>query len=136
MSWQGNECYVLGIEYKGDKFAGRMFDAMEELTRLYDEHGKGWFMLGNFEPNGDEADDYDPFEPKSYMGGAPGCGCWMPNPFMEPGVYVMRVRNAHDLLEAAFECADCHYEAIAYAGDGEEPLERMEVYGEVHDMRR
>lgn len=134
MSWQGNECFVFGIDYVSDHFHEQVVENMSELLYLYGEHGNGWYLLGNMGGN-EEEEDYDPFEPTSYYGSAPSCICWMPNPFMGPAVIAMLIRNPHDLLEAAFECWDCSCDVIAYAGNGNEPLERMEVYGEVYDMR-
>ena len=134
MSWQGNECFVAGINYVSDDCHEQMLENMNELLWLYGEKGGGWYLLGNMYGNGEE-EDFGPFEPTSYAGGPPSCSCWMPNPFMAPGVLAMRIRNPHDLMDAAFECWDCHLDAIAYAGDGDEPLERMTVYGETYDMR-
>ena len=134
MSWQGNECFVAHIEYSDERFNGRMLEAMEELLWMYGDKGNGWYLLGNFETDDDE-EDYDPFNPTSWKGSAPSCFCWMPNPYMAPAVEVIQIRNAHDLLCAAFECVDTHYDVIGYAGDGNEPFEHMVIYGEECDLR-
>lgn len=128
MSWQANECFVFGIEYGHEGMNGRMLDAMNELLWLYGEHGDGWYLLGDF----DGEREGDPFE--LYGNGSWGCG-WLPNPFMNPNVMALRVRNPNDLMHAAFECADGPYGVIAYAGDGPEPLERVVIYGKEHDLR-
>jgi len=134
MSWQGNECFVVGIEDVYEECSDQMLEAMSAMLVLYGEKGDGWYLLGNMYGN-DEEEDFGPFEPTSCMGGPLGCFCWMPNPFMAPGVLAMRIANPHDLLDAAFECWDCGLDVVAYAGDGDEPLEKMEVYGETYDMR-
>lgn len=131
MSWQGNECFVFGIEYEHEDMEGRMLDAMSELLWLYGEHGSGWYLLGDSEARESEEDCF-PFE--FYEDGSWGFG-WLPNPFMHPYVTAMKVNGPHDLMQAAFECYDSRNDVIAYAGDGDEPLERVEVYGEVYDMR-
>lgn len=134
MSWQGNECFVAGTDFFYRDCHEHMVHALGELLSLYGEKGDGWYILGNMDGN-DDPDDFDPFEPTSYMGGPKSCFCWLPNPFMAPGVFAIRVRRPADLVAAAFECWDCHLDAFAYAGDGDEPLQRVEVYGEVYDMR-
>lgn len=131
MSWQGNGCFVFGIEYTTGEWDGRLLDATSELLHLYDEHGKGWYLLGNMYDRSEE-DDYDSFAPT----GVPrGCFCWLPNPFMKPGIYAIEIRCAHDLMDAAFECVDDCFDTIAYAGDGDEPLQHMVVWGREYDMR-
>ena len=134
MSWQGNECFVLSIEYTSDKFSGRMVDAMDSLLDLYDEKGAGWYLLGYFDDDTNE-DDFIEYTCKEHGRDPEHRSCWLHNPFMMPGVFAVNVRNSHDLLGMVFECADCDYEVVAYAGDGDEPLERMTVYGKVYDMR-
>ena len=129
MSWQGNECFVFGIEYKHEYMDGRILDAMNELLWLYGEHGNGWYLLGNFD-TGESKDDCDPFELRKNWGYG-----WLPNPFMHPNVMAVKVRCPHDLMEAAFECYDSHNDVIAYAGDGDEPLEHMVIRGKTYDMR-
>lgn len=129
MSWQGNELFVLGIEYRHGSMEGAMLDALDELLCMYDAHGRGWYLLGNFDSDESEG-DYDPFE----LHGSWGCG-WLPNPYMAPPVMAVNVRSAHDLLAAAFECWDSSYDAIGYAGNGDEPFERMVIYGKEHDLR-
>ena len=131
MSWQGNECFVLGIEYEHESMEGRMLDAMDELLWMYAAHGNGWYLLGYFD-SGEVEEDYDPLEIRN--GRNWGCG-WLPNPFIDPCVMAVKVRNPHDLMEAAFECYDSHNDVIAYAGDGDEPLEHMVIYGKEYDMR-
>ena len=111
MSWQGNNNLVFGIEHQREGFAERMVEAVRELLSAYDENGRGWYLLGNFRPDGSTEEDYDPFEPVSMYGGAPSCFCWMPNPFMQPAVLAVNVRNAEDMVDAAFECVDCCLDA-------------------------
>jgi len=131
MSWQGNECFIESIEYEHEDKEGAMLDAMKALLLMYGNHGKGWYLLGNFESDETE-DDCDPFE--FYGNGRWGCG-WLPNPFMHPCVMAINVRCPHDLLEAAFECWDSWNDFIGYGGDGDEPLERMVIYGKEYDLR-
>ena len=134
MSWQGNECFVGEIEYGHDGFRGRMLDAMVELTDMYDEKGRGWYLLGYFHYDTAE-EDFVEYERKAYGRDPEHRSCWLPNPFMKSGVFAVNVRCSHDLIGMALECADNDYDAIAYAGDGDEPLERVTVYGETYDMR-
>ena len=129
MSWQGNECFVFCIEYVHDDWHGRMLDAMDELLWLYGEHGNGWYLMGSFDQFNEEEDFDEPDWGKGFE-----C-TWLPNPFMAPDVMAVNVRGPHDLMKAAVECCDCHCDVIAYAGDGDEPLERVTVYGETYDMR-
>lgn len=131
MSWQGNECFVGIIEYRRQDCDSCMIDALESISEVYDTHGDGWYLLGNLYSDEVE-DDYDPFE--LYADGKSGSG-WLPNPFMQPGVVAMRVSRVVDLLMLAFECWDSYFDCIAYAGDGDEPLERVTVYGKTYDMR-
>lgn len=131
MSWQGNECFIEFIEYKYEECEGAMLDAMDALLWMYGNHGKGWYLLGHFDCNEVE-DDYDPFE--LYGNGSWGSG-WLPNPFMHPCVTAINVKHPHDLLGTAFECWDSAFDFIAYAGDGNEPLQHMVIYGEEHDLR-
>lgn len=135
MSWQGNECFVEGIEYWSDDPIYSQLTAMETLLWLYGEKGNGWYLLGKMYGDCGKEDDFDPFEPSSYCGGAPSCECWLPNPFMLPEVLAIKVRNPHDLMEVSFECVDSYFDTVAYAGDGNEPLEHMVVYGKEYDMR-
>jgi hypothetical protein len=135
MSWQGNELFVTIVDMCEDDESQRI-ENLRSLLEIYDAHGRGWYLLGHFFGDSSETeDDYDPFDPKSYGGSMPSCWCWLPNPFMHPGVLAMRVRNATDLIEVAFEGWDSHYDCFAYAGDGEEPLEHMVIYGKAYDMR-
>lgn len=136
MSWQGNDLFVMVVD-AGFEYKTQMHKNMEALLDIYDTHGSGWYLLGDFSDRGckDIEDEYDPFEPTSYNGSAPSCTCWLPNPFMQPGVIAMYVRCARDLLEAAFEGWDCNCDCFAYAGDGDEPLERMTIRGKTYDMR-
>ena len=135
MSWQGNECFVFGIDYKDTRFNGRMLEAMEQLLSLYDEHGKGWYLLGSFYDDGVDEDDVFFYESKETGRDPLWRNCWLPNPFMEPGVMAVKVRRSRDLLGMSFECADSNIDAIAYAGDGDEPLQHMVIYGEEYDLR-
>ena len=135
MSWQGNECFVFGIDHVSDNCEEQMLENMSELLYLYGEHGPGWYLCGNMYDDGTTEDDYFPFEPKSYDGSPLFDFCWIPNPFMFPPVFAVKVRNPHDLLGVAFECWDSSMYTIAYAGDGDEPLERLVIYGEEYDMR-
>jgi len=134
MSWQGNELFAMIVE-KFDDDEWQRIENLKALLSMYDAHGRGWYLVGDYYGDCGDEDDYDPFEPTSYEGSAPSCFCWLPNPFMKPGVLAMRVRHATDLLEVAFEGWDNHSDCFAYAGDGDEPLERMTVYGETYDMR-
>lgn len=129
MSWQGNECFIECIEYEHDGMEGMMLDAMSALLWLYGNHGRGWFLLGYFN-GGDEREWVDDFE----LRGDWGYG-WLENPFMHPDVMAVKIKNPHDLISAAFECFDSRFDFIAYAGDGDEPLEHMVVRGEEYDMR-
>lgn len=131
MSWQGNECFVFVIEYGHKDMEGMMLDAMDELLWLYMEHGNGWYLLGNWD-SGEDEDDYYPF--KLMDDGKWGYG-WLPNPFMDSAVSAINVRNPHDLLGVAFECYDSRFDVIAYAGDGDEPLEHVVIYGKEYDLR-
>ena len=132
MSWQGNELFVSGIEYWHEDFNGQIIDALDAVMCVYEAHGNGWYMYGNIDSDEVE-EDYDGF--RSYCGGEFWSG-WLPNPFMAPAVGVVRVRNMHDLVEVAFECADSNFDTVAYAGDYKyEPLEHVELRGNVFDMR-
>lgn len=131
MSWQGNECFIEVIEYEHDDMEGRMLDAMSALLYLYGNHGRGWYLLGYLD-GGENEEDCFPF--KLYENGRLGYG-WLPNPFMHPDVSAIRVWSPHDLLGCAFECYDSHNDFIAYAGDGDEPLERVVIYGKEYDLR-
>ena len=135
MSWQGNEVFAVVIDDLYEECSDHMLYALSEMLYVYEAHGRGWYLLGSLDDKYQEEDDFGPFEPKSYYGGPSSSDCWLPNPFMAPGVWAVNVRSPHDLFELAFECWDCGYEMVAYAGDGDEPLERMEVYGEIYDMR-
>lgn len=128
MSWQGNDLFAMVLEHEYEKCEPHMLEVMESLLDIYDAHGRGWYLLGGFEC--DDEEDYDPFEPSM-----PYCWCWLPNPFMAPGVMALRIRNASDLIGAAYECWDSHYEIAAYAGDGEEPLQHMVIRGIEYDLR-
>ena len=135
MSWQGNELFVAIVEHFDDNEYQRV-ENLRALLDIYDAHGRGWYLVGDFHEDwGMTEDDYDPFEPTSYEGSAPSCFCWMPNPFMHPGVLAIRVRHAADLLEVAFEGWDNNSDCFAYAGDGDEPLEHMIIRGKEYDMR-
>ena len=131
MSWQGNECFIESIEYEYDEMEGAMLNAMDALLWMYGNHGRGWYLLGHFDSDETE-DDCDPFE--LYGNGSWGCG-WLPNPFMHPCVMAIDVRCPHDLLDVAFECWDSWFSFIAYAGDGDEPLEHVVIYNEGYDLR-
>jgi len=136
MSWQGNECFVGGIEWVSDDCHEQMLQALSELLYMYEDKGTGWYLLG-YHYGGSDEEDCDPFEIIHRKTGKDpiwGCG-WLPNPFMRGDVMATKVRNANDLFGMAFECWDCGYDVFAYAGDGGEPLERMTVYGETYDMR-
>lgn len=134
MSWQGNELFV-GIAERMERDEWQKAEDMRTLLDIYDAHGRGWYLLGNLFAEDQDPEDYGEFEPTSYHGSAPSCTCWLPNPFMASGVLAMKVRRASDLVEAAFEGWDNDYYCFAYAGDGDEPLERMTVYGKTYDMR-
>lgn len=128
MSWQGNECFVGYVEYKSITDDGEIMDAMKELLRLYDEKGNGWYLLGNIDSDA-EQDDVDPFELTNENH---GCG-WFENPFMPSEVIALNVRKPSDLIETAFECWDCNCDYLAYAGDGDKPLEHLVIYGEEYN---
>lgn len=131
MSWQGNECFVFGIDYVSENCEEQMIENMSELLHLYQEHGNGWYLLGNMDESWSTEDDYD--EQPNWERGWDFA--WLPNPFMMPALLAMKICRPHDLLEAAFECWDCGYYTIAYAGDGEEPLEHVVIRGKEYDMR-
>ena len=138
MSWQGNELFEMIVEHQYDKGEWQRNEMLKSLLDIYDAHGRGWYLTGYFlkrEWITDTEDDFDPFNPKSYGGEAPWCSCWLPNPFMHPAVTATWVRNAADLIDVAFEAWDSKCDCCAYAGDGDEPLERMVVYGKEYDMR-
>lgn len=134
MCWQGNELFVMIVEQHIDDEWQRV-ENLKALLDIYDAHGRGWYLVGNFYESDAEEEDFDGFRPTSYNGSAPSCYCWLSNPFMHPGVLAMKVRHAADLIEVAFEGWDNNCDCFAYAGNGDEPLERMEVYGKVYDMR-
>lgn len=133
MSWQANECLVGTVEYKDYRFQGQMLEAMKELLWLYEENGAGWYLLGYFD--GDTKEE-DAIICEEKEGISPEWrSMWLPNPFMHPYVSAYKLRNMSDLMGVAFECADNDYDTIAYAGDGDEPLERMTISGKTYDMR-
>ena len=135
MTWQANDLFVMIVDrYERDEWQQEA--NLEVLLDIYDVHGRGWYLAGYFmEDHGVDEDDYEPFNPTSWHGSAPSCSCWLPNPFMYPGVIAVKVRNARDLLEVAFEGWDSGCDCFAYAGDGDEPLEHMVVRGVECDMR-
>lgn len=136
MSWQGNEVFVSTPNIIWGECEEQMIENLKALFDIYECHGNGWYLLGDIWSECEETeDDYCGFDPKSHNGSAPIDFCWLPNPFMHPPVVAIKVRRVSDLLEAAFEAWDNRCEIFAYAGDGDEPLERMEVYGDVYDMR-
>jgi hypothetical protein len=132
MSWQGNECFVGGIDWVSDDCNGQMLEALSEMLWMYEDKGPGWYLLG-YHDGGSDEDTCGPFETLFYD---PTVKCgWLPNPFMNGDVMAKKVVNSHDLFGLAFECWDCGFDAFAYAGDGDEPLEHMVIYGEEYDMR-
>lgn len=134
MSWQASDCFVSNIEgLRGGSMEEGMLNALDELLYLYGEHGNGWYLLGTRDTTDYEGCDQDDFDVPQWDRG--WSYAWLPNPFMKPGLLAMRIRRPHDLLEAAFECWDSHWYAIAYAGDGDEPLQHMVIRGVEYDMR-
>ena len=135
MSWQGNECFIVGMsESSAENCDFQILENVGELLHLYGEHGNGWYLLGDMYGEQDK-EEYGSFNPTSAYGSASSCYCWLPNPFMEPGVLAMEVHRPHDLMQVAFEAWDNSYGFCAYAGDGSEPLEHMVLSSGEYDMR-
>ena len=149
MSWQGNDCFVMQVDHLGSNAraeAGlddhhalwylRQLENLHELLWMWQEHGAGWYLLGTLDGGYDE-DAYDPFDYDEFRDDLHKMGfasAWYPNPLMEAGVEVVRIDKPVDLMDAAYEMQDSHFDTIGYAGDGDMPFERMVIRGREYNL--
>lgn len=146
MSWQGNECFVMGAEHGWSDGGAdtdfewslmRQIEFTKCLLQMWECHGAGWYLLGSYDD--DDPAYYDVFDYEEFKDSLETlgfCDAFLPNPIIDPGVCVYKVRKPSDVINIAYEMHESRREFVAYAGDGEMPFSHMVIYGEEYDFSK